>query len=467
MAGKALYLGPRLKRLRRDLGLTQANMASDLDISPSYVALMERNQRPVTAELLLKLAKTYSVDIASLADDDADEVNQRLQAVLKEPIFADIDLPSLDIADIANSYPGFAEALLRLHTAYKEEQLELASRQDARVVAGDASGKRSDPVSEARAFLAARRNAFPTLDDKAEDLADIASDVSTLVDHIESKHRLGVRFVDPEVIMGAVRWHDQHRMRLMLSERLDRAGKRFQLASQLALLEAKPEIERLVGEGRFSSDNARRLAVRALVAHFAAATLMPYRAFSRAAQKSQYDMELLCREFGVSFEQAAHRLTNLTRPGGDDISFAFIRIDKAGNVSKRLDGADFPFARFGGACPLWTIHDCFQRPRQILPQWLELENGQRFFSIARSVNAGGGSYGAPRVQRAVALVCAADQADKLIYAQAEKSDPTPVGEACHLCHRPHCIARAAPPIGRDMRPDDYRETGIPFAFAAD
>ena len=466
MAGKALYLGPRLKRLRRDLGLTQANMASDLDISPSYVALMERNQRPVTAELLLKLAKTYAVDIASLADDDADEVNQRLQAVLKEPIFADIDLPPLDIADIANSYPGFAEALLRLHTAYSEEQLELANRRILPTT-GDGENSRSDPVSEARAFLAARRNAFPTLDDRAEELAEIASDVSTLVEHLENNHRLSVRFVDPQVIMGAVRWLDQHRMRLMLSERLDRAGKRFQLASQLALMEARDEIDRLVGEGRFSSDNAKRLAVRALVAHFAAATLMPYRAFSRAAQKCQYDMELLCREFGVSFEQAAHRLTNLTRPGGDDISFAFIRIDKAGNVSKRLDGADFPFARFGGACPLWTIHDCFQHPRQILTQWLELENGQRFFSIARSVSAGGGSYGAPRVQRAVALVCSADQAGKLAYAQGDAGEPTPVGEACHLCHRPHCIARAAPPIGRDMRPDDYRETGIPFAFAAD
>ena len=128
MAKNAIFMGPRLKRVRRELGLTQANMAADLEISPSYVALMERNQRPVTAELLLKLARSYQIDIASLAGDGGEELNARLQSVLKEPIFADIDLPALDIADIAAGYPGFAEALLRLHTAYNEEQLALAQQ---------------------------------------------------------------------------------------------------------------------------------------------------------------------------------------------------------------------------------------------------------------------------------------------------------------------------------------------------
>src|SRR5690606_13091953 len=100
MPRSATYLGPRLKRLRRDLGLRQANMAADLDISPSYVALMERNQRPVTAELLLKLATTYRIDIADLAGGDAEENAARLKAVMKQPFFADIDLPPLDVDDV-------------------------------------------------------------------------------------------------------------------------------------------------------------------------------------------------------------------------------------------------------------------------------------------------------------------------------------------------------------------------------
>ena len=130
MARKTIYMGPRLKRLRRELRLTQADMADDLEISPSYVALLERNQRPVTADLLLKLASIYQVDLADLAHGDLEQTAGKLQAILRQPFFAEIDLPAIDIADIATSYPGFAEAMLRLHQAHEQEQLALAIRRE-------------------------------------------------------------------------------------------------------------------------------------------------------------------------------------------------------------------------------------------------------------------------------------------------------------------------------------------------
>src|ERR1700761_5399595 len=107
-----VYMGPRLRRLRRDLGLTQANMAADLEISASYVALLERNQRPLTADMLLRLARTYKMDMAELAGDGGAEYTARLQAVLKDPMFADLDLPALESGDVATSYPGITEAIL-------------------------------------------------------------------------------------------------------------------------------------------------------------------------------------------------------------------------------------------------------------------------------------------------------------------------------------------------------------------
>ncbi|BAK65607.1 putative Xre family transcriptional regulator [Sphingobium sp. SYK-6] len=470
MARSALYMGPRLKRVRRDLGLTQANMAADLDISPSYVALMERNQRPVTAELLLRLARTYHVDIGALAEDGGEELAARLGAVLREPIFADIDLPALDVADIATSYPGFAEALLRLHTAYGEERLELAQRRETGAGEGVAGPALSNPVAEARTFLAARRNCFPRLEDSAAAVAEgvPGQGQDALVRRFEERHGLRVLFVEPDLILGAQRFHDLHRRQLMISKRLDHPSRRFQLALQLALLEADGEIGRLVSEGAFTSDNARRMARRALAGYWAAALLMPYRPFLRAARQTRYDVEALSREFGVSFEQAAHRLTTLQRAGEEGVPFFFIRLDAAGNVSKRLDGAGFPFARHGGACPLWTVHSVFQTPGRIVTQRLELPDGERFFSIARTVSAGGGAWGAPVMSRAVALACAEEHISLLVYGEgAAAMAPTPIGIACHLCHRPRCLARAAPPLGRDLRSDDYRDTGIPFAFAGD
>ena len=147
-----------------------------------------------------------------------------------------------------------------------------------------------------------------------------------------------------------------------------------------------------------------------------------------------------------------------------------IRVDPAGNISKLLDGAGFPFAKHGGACPLWSVHGVFKTPRQIVTQWLELPDGQRFFSIARTVTAGG-SFDAVRVERAIAVGCAAEHAKHLIYThggQDPNADkPTPVGVACRVCHRPRCAARSALPIGRELLPDDFRTLSAPFGFSAD
>lgn len=467
MARNATYMGPRLKRVRRDLGLTQANLASDLEISSSYVALMERNQRPVTAELLLKLARTYRIDLAQLADDGVEELTARLQAVLKEPLFNDIDLPAVDISDVTTSFPGFAEALVRLHTAYSEEQLELAQRREL-ATGSSSEGLAQDAVTEVRNFLAARRNCFPLLDDSAAKLADSVAGFAAMAARIKDKHGLEVQLGPPEIMLGAVRWHSVHHKRVYVSQRLDQSSRTFQLAVQLAHLEAQGDIDTALTEGRFESKNAQRFARRALTSYWAAALIMPYRPFARAAHKARHDIEALRREFGTSFEQVAHRLTTLQRPGEEGVPFFFLRIDRAGNVSKRLDGAGFPFARHGGGCPLWNVHSCFSTPGELLTQRLELPDGQRFFSIARTVSAGGGSFGSPRTLRAIALACSEEYAGHLVYADGSDAvAPALIGGACHLCHRPNCVARSAPPIGRDIRPDRYREAGVPFAFAGE
>lgn len=465
---RPVYMGPRLRRLRRDLGLTQANMASDLDISPSYVALIERNQRPLTADMLLRLARTYKLDMADLAHDGGGEQAARLQAALKDPIFADIDVSGLEAADVATGFPGITEAFLRLHTAWREEHLALADR-DAEAKDGGEAFDTADPVAEARRFLAARRNNFPGLDDAAEQLARIVADNGGLAGHLKARHKLRVRRLPSEVMGGAMRRFDRHRDEVLLDDTLDTASQTFQLALQLAYLELRGEIDAAIGKSVFATESGARLTKKALASYAAAALLMPYARFAEAAERRHYDVEALARQFGASFEQTAHRLTTLQKPGDSHVPFFFIRVDPAGNVSKRLDGAGFPFARHGGACPLWSVHQVFRRPREIVTQWIELPDGQRFFSIARTVTAGGGAYGAPRVERAIALGCAAEHAGRLIYTRdpgvAGPATATPIGVTCHLCHRTRCTARSAPPIGRQVLPDDFRRASAPFGFA--
>ncbi|EMD83974.1 helix-turn-helix domain-containing protein [Pacificimonas flava] len=457
---RTVYLGPRIKRLRRELGITQAEMAADLDISPSYVALIERNQRPTTADLLMRLAQVYRLDVATLADDDADDTQARIKTLLKDPLFAGIDVPALEVEDLTMSYPGISEALLRLYTAYEKEHLALADRAGA-----PEEGAAADPVAAVRAFLGERRNYFPALESAAERLAEETGGAAGFAAYLKRAHGLGLRRLPPDVLMGSVRRFDRHRDEVLIADTLDAAGRAFQTALQIVYLDAGAALDDTLA-GAFVDKSARTLARRALAGYTAAAILMPYAEFRRQVERRQYDVEAIARWFGVSFEQAAHRLTTLQRPGEEGVSFFFIRVDVAGNVSKRLDGAGFPFARHGGACPLWNVHTVFQQPGRVATQWLELEGGKRFFSIARTVSAGGGGYGQPRAERAIALGCAAEAADRLIYTRQGRDAgmspvPTPIGVTCRLCHRRDCAARSAPPLGSAILADDLRRTVTP------
>jgi predicted transcriptional regulator/transcriptional regulator with XRE-family HTH domain len=472
MAGeRAVYMGPRLRRLRRDLGLTQSDMAADLEISPSYVALLERNQRPLTADMLLRLARTYRIDMTDLAGDGGAEYVARLHAALRDPMFTDLDLPKLQSEDVATNYPGITEAFLRLYTAYQEEQLALADR-DAESPR-DEQGRHArtpDSVGEARRFLAARRNSFPVLDDAAEALAATVTEQGGLAAYLKARHDFKVRRLPTHVMTGSIRRLDRHRREVLLDEALDGASQNFQLALQVAYLEMRKDIDATLREGSFTTENGERLTLRALANYAAAALVMPYSTFAKAVETRHYDVEALSRQFATSFEQTAHRLTTLQKPGQERVPFFFLKLDPAGNVSKRLDGAGFPFARHGGGCPLWTVHQVFRTPGEVVTQWIELPDGQKFFSIARTVTSGGGAFGALKVERAIALGCAAEHAHRLIYTHdrpAVEQQPTPIGVTCNLCHRAECPARSAPPIGRQLLSDDYRRANTPYGFSDD
>ncbi len=458
---KPLYIGPRLKRFRREMGLTQQTMAEDLAISPSYIALLERNQRPVTADLLLRLARTYQLDIGELASEDREVYSRRLADVLKDPIFADIDLPALEVADLATNFPGVSEALLRLHGAFTREQEALVRQRDSGI---EGEG---DSVAEARAFIAAKRNYFHDLDMRAEELAAEIEREGGARQWL-GKQGIRVRFLPPDVMYGSVRRFDRHNQQLLLVDTLDSASRAYQIAAHIAYTALRSEISAVIRSEEFIDATAETLVRRALAGYAAAAVMMPYGEFARAVERRRYDIAALGRQFGASFEQVAHRLTTLQRPGNARVPFFFIRVDEAGNVSKRLDGVGFPFAAHGGGCPLWSVHSVFRRPGEIETQWLELPDGQRFFSIARTVVSGGGTHDAPRIYRAIALACAAENASALVYGHGidvNQVQPTPIGVTCRLCNRADCSARALPPIGREILPDDYRRSIQPFEFA--
>lgn len=464
---RKLYLGPQIRRLRREQSHTQAEMAAALEISPSYVNLIERNQRPVSADLLVKLASTYSFDMSRLGGSRTDELFSDLAAAFSDPVFQDAGVTREDAFELAAGNPTLGSAVAALFRAYRAAENELT---DARIAGNRAP---EDPVEEARTFLHAHRNHFPEVDEIGERIASEKGG-GTLFDSLASRfqrdHGLRVRLLPAAIMAGAWRRLNRHAREIAISETLDQASRTFHLALQLALIEQNASLDRLVNEAKFATDAGRRLARAAIANYAAAAMILPYGAFLAAARELSYDIEALGRRFGASFEQVAHRLTTLRRPGAEGVSFFFLRVDAAGNISKRYSGDIFPFARYGGSCPLWTVHEAFRTPRRIVTQFIQLPDQSRFFSIARSVTSGAGGYAAPHVEHVVVVGCASEDAEKLVYARGADSRnaaATPVGVTCRLCERPDCAARAHPPLRRRLIVDEHRRLAAPFAFAFD
>ena len=466
---RKVLIGPQIRRLRRESQLTQAQMAADLSVSASYVNLIERNQRPVSAALLVRLAETYGVDLAQFAGARGEELLAELLAAFQDPLFAGAGVVREDAIELANSNPVLSEAIAALYRAWRKSQREL---NDLRA-AGKAGEK--DPVEEARDFIHAHRNHFPALDLIGETIhADAAArpegTFAALTKRFLDEHRIRVRLLPNEVMAGATRHLDRHSRELRLSESLDGASRTFHLAHQYAAFTHASVLDGVVNASRFATDAGRRLA-RAAVANYAAgAIMMPYAGFFASAVELRYDVEALGRRYGASFEQVAHRLTTLSRPGAEGVAFFFLRVDAAGNVSKRYSADVFPFASYGGSCPLWNVHDAFRTPRRILTQIVQHEDGQKFFSISRTVHGETGGYAAPKFDRAVALGCALERAAETVYAQGLDLDAaaaTPIGVTCRLCVRSDCSARAHPPVRRRLVMDAHKRLSTPFSFAFD
>jgi predicted transcriptional regulator len=286
---------------------------------------------------------------------------------------------------------------------------------------------------------------------------------------LQSVHGIGVKVMPVDIMGETLRRFDFHRRRVLLSEMLPPPGQNFQLAVQVALASQGELLDRLVAKANLSSPEAEKLCRIGLAGAFAGAVLMPYDAFLTSAKELRYDLEILQNRFGVSFEQVCHRLTTLQCKGARGVPFFFIRIDHAGNISKRLSGAGFNFARFGGTCPRWIIHDAFRAPGTIHTQQASMPDGSTFLTIARTVDSILGGHHGRQPRLAVAMGCDMGQAKNLVYGDTmdvkNKQAATEVGVSCRICERLDCSQRAYPPLNHRLRLDENVRRFAPFAIA--
>lgn len=474
MTDKKIFAGPRVRRLRQSLQVSQAAMARTLEISPSYLNLVERNQRPLTAQLLLKLAETYQVDLRDFSGDGEARLAAELKEALADPVFTGKLPAGGEIMETATTVPAMAQAFLTLYRAYlRMARGETASNDpETGHPRNPSAGEDRFPIEEVRDYFHAQSNFIEDLDGEAEALhaALGAPDdlLAALRARLRDRHGVRVNILPVHAMPDMLRRFDRHNRRLFLSELLPMPSRIFQTAVLVALEEQSALLDRLTAEAGLGTEDARRLCRIGLANHFAGALMMPYTAFLEAAAKLRYDIALLAARFGASVEQVAHRLTTLQRPGRRGVPFFLLRLDNAGNISKRFSAGGFHFARIGGTCPRWRVHDAFAHPGQILAQPVELPDGTVYLTISRTVETVVSPYpGTPR-KLAISLGCEISHGNQVVYGDGLDLDNpsaiTPIGVTCRLCERPNCPSRAFPPVTRPLTIDASRKNLSAFEF---
>ena len=466
MAIGKLYIGRKVRDLREANRATQSQFAERIGISASYLNQIENNQRPVSAAVLLALAEKFSIDIGTLSSGEGDRLISALSEALSDPLFENYSPAMQELKLIAQNAPGLAHALITCHQAYRRTSEQLASLDGAM---GLASAGETTPYEEVRDFFHFVDNYIHDLDIAAEKLASTlglgeGDNHAALLEHLEKAHDIRVT----RALRGGdlLRRYDPDARLLTLDPYAPAPTRDFQLALTIAQKSCRPEIDAIVAEAGFRTEEAGEICRMGLENYVAGALLLPYGLFLRTARELRHDLELLAARFGASLEQVCHRLSTLQRPGARGVPIYFARVDRAGNITKRHSAAKLQFARFGAACPLWNVHQAFETPGQMIRQLAETPDGVRYLCVATQITKGGGSFGTPRPRFALALGCEISYADQFVYADdldlANRAAFDPIGISCRICERTRCPSRAVPPLKRKLIIRHDRRGTVPY-----
>ncbi len=461
MAETKIFAGPRVRRVRNGLGLTQTAMAEALSISPSYLNLIERNQRPLTVQLLLKLASVYKVDLDDLQGESGGIASQ-LREVFADPLLAD-EIPSpQELVEVAEAAPNAAIGVVKLYRAYSEQAKRLSDLSELLAREGHQTTLSAArlPIDEVRQVFESRPGHFPVIDTAAEAFHATlgAGDdlTSALRSWLQKNHGIVVRSLPVHAMPNLRRRYDRHSMRLFLSERLSGHDQLRELAMEVSLLALTSEIAQELEGLALSGEEARRIARFELARYAAHALMMPYAPYLAAAQRARYDIDVLRGRFNVSFEQAANRLVTLAKPGSHALPFFMMETDSSGNRFRKAGAQGFPQAKFGGLCPRLNIHAAFAQPGQVLVESVQMPDRETYVTISRTLEGPQAGFG-ERVRRtALMLVVEMAHAKDIVYGDAAGASglAIAIGPSCRLCERQGCLSRAEAPLTRPLGLDE-------------
>ena len=457
-----LKIGPKIKGFRRQLGIQANKLAEKLNISPSYLTLIEGGKRKIDADLLLKICQELKIEVSDLAIKSDINLANNISELLDDKLFDDLDILGPEVKDLANTNPKIGRALIRLGDILKKKDHELVNKIEKLSGKIVDSRKSSFPGEVISDFLQENKNYFPKLEDFANKIFDEVKQNNrtryiALCKFLKSEYDITVKDVIPEDGKPFSKIFNKKNKELILSDYLSLETKKLHAASQIVQEGAIDEINRLLETFNFPSEESKKLTKVALLNYCGAAILMPYKLFHTECKKLKYDLELLQNTFATSFEQVTHRVTCLNDPNLPGVPFHFLRVDVAGNISKRFSLSGIEIPRYGGACPRWNVYSAFSRPGVIQAAVSKMTNGEKYVCIARTVEKGIGRYGQKKSMLSIGLGCEAKYAKDFVYTENldihDKKSEIPVGVSCRTCDRLDCSQRAFPPLHKKFDVD--------------
>ncbi|MFK8082590.1 MAG: short-chain fatty acyl-CoA regulator family protein [Granulosicoccus sp.] len=464
-----IFVGTRLRQLRRENDQSQAQMAKAVGISTAYVNLLENNQRSLSVKVLMSIADAYGVDWRDLIQDGSDRLLADLRSAIQDPLFntGQPDIQELRLA--VDHAPKLVENFLHLYRSHSNV-IERVMQTGDQLSTG---ASLASPEAIVHDFFRGHSNYFSVLEEyseklRAEDPCEPDDLYYRIKARLRGKHGIEVSTAPIEQMERSLRIYEEIEGKIILSEALDFPNRTFQLAHMLGLIECASQIDKLTADissevtaNKGDADHAGKVRCQVELAnYFASAFLMPYTQFKSAAESLAYDINRLGKTFGVSFEQVCHRLTTLQRKGDRGIPFFFIRVDRAGNVTKRFNASSITIAEYGGACPVWDLHATFSNPGTILPQFVEMPDGKRFFTISRTADRPAYSRDSQARRQALSLGCDLSHVDNIGYArpfnQSDEQLYGKIGINCRICPRQSCAQRAHNPLGIELSVDPSR-----------
>lgn len=460
------YVGTRLRQLRRERDLSQAALAESLNLSASYVNQIEHDVRPLTVPVLMRITETFGVDATFFSQDDNSRLLAEMQDVVRDQELSSGNIDLHELSEMVHSHPDIARTLVDIHRRYRTVRDKLS-------LAIDARGQQavSMPHDEVRDFFYTRQNYFDGLDKWGE---SVASDLGVTAYRIhDTEAALARRLADRHSITltemrddGILHHFDPSTRVLSLASFLSAGQRAFRMAAELAQLEVPDIIDDLIAEEPFTSDASRNLARRGVATYTAAAIVLPYGLVHAEAERSGYDIEHLCHVFGVEYETVASRLSTLQRPNLRGVPFTFVRVDRAGNMSKRQSANGVHFSNAGGTCPLWAVYETFTRPGTIVRQHAQMPDGRDYLWIARTVRHHHGRFTDTDKLFSIGLGCEARHAERTVYAEgldlSKPSSATPIGDGCRTCPRRNCSQRAFPSINETVEINAHQSSIAPY-----